>query len=86
MMSMVSFTGTLVKSDSTSRDARVPLGVLHRRISVNSSVDFSAYFAGMYGAISLLRSFASLYVGVGHCEMIGLSGFPCLCIFTFPYA
>ena len=47
MISMVSMTGTLVKSDSTSREATIPLGQRTRRILMKSSVELIMYLAAI---------------------------------------
>ena len=51
MIFIVSFTGTIVKSDSTSREARMPCGLVMRSIDRKSSVEFIWYCAGKYGVI-----------------------------------
>ena len=43
MMSIVSMTGTLVKRESTSRDASKPVGRMVRTICKNSSVELIIY-------------------------------------------
>ena len=53
-------TGTLVNSDSTSNEARMPVGRVVRRIERKSSVEYLWYLAGRYGVIILFNSLAVL--------------------------
>ena len=46
IMSIVSMTGTLVKRESTSKDASKPVGLMVRTICKNSSVELIIYLAG----------------------------------------
>ena len=58
IMSIVSATGTLVKSDSTSNEERSPVGLVVCNIERKSSVEFIWYLVGRYGVIMLFNCWA----------------------------
>ena len=84
-MSIVSATGTLVKSDSTSNEERSPVGLVVCKIERKSSVEFIWDLVGRYGVIMLFYCLAVSQVGVVIWDIIGLRGLLGLWIFTVPY-
>ena len=58
IMSIVSITRTLVKRESTSRDASKPEGRMVRTICNNSSVELITYLAGRYSEMIVLSCLA----------------------------
>ena len=60
IISIVSFTGTLVNKFSTSSETNIPLlGLIVLRTWINSCVDFMLYLLGKYGEISCFIVFVS---------------------------
>ena len=57
MTSMVAVTGTLVKRESTSNEAKMNVGRIERTICRNSSVELIIYLDGRYGnnSVKLFR-------------------------------
>lgn len=87
MMSIVSYTGTLVNKLTMSKDAIILFSVQLFMMFIKSMLDSTQNSLGMYSINILLISLDMLYPGVGIVEMTGLSGGSVLflCIFGFPY-
>ena len=54
MISMVSSTGTLVKSDFTSSEAIIPFGRRTRKMCKKSSVELMMYLDGIYRGYNVI--------------------------------
>ena len=82
---MVGETGTFVNKDSTSSDAKMPLGVVLLSKARNPSVELIWYWAGRWGVIIVFNTLAVSQMGVGIWEIMRRSGLLGLCILTVPY-
>ena len=82
IMSVVSFNGTFVNKDSTSKLAMIAeLVILRLRNSLTNLVEFSmVYSFFVKGPIMGTRNLAKLYEKVPIDDIMGRSGFPTLCI------
>ena len=87
IISMVSMTGTFVKSLSTSSDARIPVLEVDFKVCMNSCIEEIMYLVGIYCFNRSLRASAVSYVTVPTWDIIGRIGGSCwfLCIFGLPY-
>ena len=65
MIPMILIIGTLVKSDSTSNEARMPDGLRVRTSCTKVSLEFMMYLAGRYLVIIWFNCLEVSYIGVG---------------------